>query len=323
MNKKELLRELSLKINTGEITQEELINKLNIPTLAQSSTSLQVKDSSHFSITGMLYVFGAAVAIIGLIIFIAQIWEDLGSMAHILITLGLGLLITLSGSILIKQKPKNNIGSIFHFIGGMLIPGGALVTLEELNITFDSAWPLAITFGIIFAFYLILNSAHKRAVLTFFSIANGTAFVYLLVGAIEDFRNVDLYMYLTMIIGVSYLLLAHSFRVGWNKKLLGLLYFFGTLGILGAGFIEVFDSGIWKLFYFIIVFTGLYLSVHMKSRIILALSTMFLIIHISYITGEYFANSFGWPISLILLGFMIIGLGYGSVHINKTYIKQT
>lgn len=322
MNKTELLQELLLKISTGEITREELTNQLNIPALAQSSASLQVKESSHFSITGMLYVFGAAVAIIGLIIFIAQIWEDLGSAAHILITLGLGLIITLSGSILLKQKPEDNIGSIFHFIGGILIPGGALVTLEELSLTSNSVWPFAITFGIIFVFYLILNSAHKRAVLTFFTIANGTTFVYLLVGAIEDFRNEDLYMYLTMIIGASYLLLAQSFRDGWNKKLLGALYFFGTLGILGAGFIEVLDSGIWELFYFIVVFAGLLLSVYMKSRIILVLSTLFLIVHVSYITGEYFADSFGWPISLILLGFMIIGLGYGSVHINKTYIKQ-
>lgn len=243
MTKTELLQELLLKINTGEITREELASQLNILTITQPSPSLQDNESSHFSITGMLYVFGAAVTIIGLIIFIAQIWEDIGSIAHVLVTLGLGLIITLSGSILLKQKPEDNIGSIFHFIGGILIPGGALVTLEELNLADNPAWPFAITFGIIFVFYLILNSAHKRAVLTFFTIANGTAFIYLLVGAIENFRNDDLYMYLTMIIGTSYLLLAESFRDGWNNRLLGALYFFGALGILGAGFVEVIDSG--------------------------------------------------------------------------------
>lgn len=321
MNKTELLQELYLKISTGEITREELASQLNLPITGQTVPDQEVKGASHFSITGMLYVFGASVAIIGLIIFIAQIWDDLGSSAHILITLGLGLIITASGSLLLKQKPNDSIGPIFHFIGGMLIPSGALVTLDELSTGINSIWPVAITFGIIFAFYLVLNSVHKNAVLTFFAIANGTAFVYLLVGAIEDFHNEDLYMYLTMIIGASYLLLAQSFRDGWNKRLLGALYFFGSLGILGAGFVEVIDSGIWELLYFIVVFGGLYLSVFMKSRIILVMSTIFLIVHVSYITEEYFANSLGWPITLILLGFVIIGLGYGSVHINKTYLK--
>jgi len=156
-----------------------------------------------------------------------------------------------------------------------------------------------------------------------FAIANGTTFVYLLAGALDDFRSDDLYIYLTMAIGVSYLLLAHSFRDNWNKILLGALYFFGSLGILGAGFSKVLDSGFWELFYFIAVFAGLYLSVYLKSRIILVLSTVFLIVHVSYLTGEYFADSLGWPISLILLGFVIIGLGYGSVNINKTYIKKS
>lgn len=318
MNKTELLQELKQKISTGEITHEELATQLNI---SQPLPLQEVKATSRFSITGMLYVFGAAVAIIGLVIFIAQIWDDLGSFAHILITLGMGLLLTALGSILLRQKPTDSIGSIYHFIGGILIPGGALVTLEELLTDISSIWPVAITFGIIFAFYLITNSVHKNAVLTFFAIANGTAFTYLLTGALDDFRTDNLYTYLTMIIGASYLLLAHSFINNWNQRLLGALYFFGTLGILGAGFDEVLDSTIWEVFYFLVVFACLYLSVALKSKIILVISTIFLIVHVSYITQEYFANSLGWPITLILLGFVIIGLGYGSVHINKTYLK--
>jgi len=223
----------------------------------------------------------------------------------------------------LKQKPEDNIGPIFHFIGGMLIPGGALVTLYELEVDFVS-WPVAITFGGIFAFYLLLNAIHKHPILTFFTIANGTAFIYLLVGALVEgryYNHEDLYAYLTMTIGASYLFLAHAFRSGWNKYLIGALYFFGSGGFLGAAFSRVFDSVPWQLLYFLIVFGGLFLSVYMKSRIILVISTLFLIAHISYITSEYFANSVGWPISLVILGFVFIALGYISVAINKKYIK--
>lgn len=324
MNKEELLQELSTKINTGEISQEEIVNRLNFatPTIQQIDDE---KKKPHFSITKMLYILGAATAIIGIVIFIAQIWDDIGSFGRITVTLGLGLLIAAIGSMLLKQKPKENLGAIFHLIGGILIPGGAIVTLSELEVNFTSLWPVTITFGIIFAFYLLLNTTHKHPILTFFAIANGTAFIYLLVEAIiKDpfYRHKDLYAYLTMVIGASYLLLTHSFKDGWNKHLVGALYFFGSAGFLGAAFSQVFDSVPWQLLYFLIVLGGLFLSVYTKSRSILVISTLFLLAHVSYITSEYFADSLGWPISLVILGFVFIGLGYTSVTINKRYIKD-
>lgn len=32
--------------------------------------------------------------------------------------------------------------------------------------------------------------------------------------------------------------------------------------------------------------------------------------------------SIGWPASLILLGFIIIGIGYFSISLNRKYLKQ-
>ena len=63
------------------------------------------------------------------------------------------------------------------------------------------------------------------------------------------------------------------------------------------------------------------MSVYLKSKIILLMSTIFLIVHVSYITGEYFADSLGWPVVLVLLGFVFMGLGYASIIINNRYIK--
>lgn len=272
----------------------------------------------------MLYVLGAAIVIIGIVVFVAQIWEDMSSLGHIVVTLGLGLLFAAIGSMLFKQKLENDIGAIFHFIGGVLIPSGAIVMLNEFEVDFVSLCPVAITFGVIFVFYLLLNAIHKHPILTFFAIANGTAFIYLFVEALvtgQNYSYKDLYAYLTMVIGMSYLCLAHAFRDGWNKKLLGLLYFFGSGGMFGAAFSQVFNSPAWQLFYFLLVLGGLCLSVYMKSSSILVLSTVFLIAHVSYITSVYFADSLGWPISLVILGFVFICLGYSLVVINKKYIK--
>lgn len=325
MNKGELLQELSSKIDSGEISREEVISRLNLAPEKQQRSGEGRKRLSHFSVTKMLYILGAAIVITGIAFFVVQIWDDIGSFSRILVTLGLGLFITVIGSILLKRKPEDNIGSIFHFIGGMLIPIGSVVALYELDVSVSSLWPVAITFGAIFVFYLLLNITHKHPVLTFFTIANGTAFIYLIIEAMVEgpyYRHDDLYAYLTMVVGASYLLLAYAFHNSWNKKLIGVLYFFGSAGFLGAAFSRVFDSVPWQLIYFPIILGGLFLSAYMRSRSILVISTLFLIAHISYITSEYFADSLGWPISLVILGFAFIGLGYASITINKKYIKK-
>ncbi|MEK7118687.1 MAG: DUF2157 domain-containing protein, partial [Patescibacteria group bacterium] len=323
MNKEELLQELSAKLGTCEISREEVISRFGFVPARATDGEVEEESPAHFSVTKMLYVLGAAIVVIGIVIFVFQIWDDIGSSGRILVTLGLGILLTAIGSVLLKNKPEENLGTVFHFIGGMLIPGGAIVTLSELNADVVSLWPVAITFGVIFVFYLLLNFVHKNAILTFFSIANGTAFVYLVVGAIVDgplYIHEDLYAYLTMVIGASYLLLGHAFRDGWNKKLMVVLHFFGITGFLGAAFSQVFDSVPWQMLYSLIVIGGFCLAVYMKSRSILVMSTVFLIAHVSYITGEYFADSLGWPISLVILGFVFILLGYVSININKKYI---
>ncbi len=322
MNKNELLEELSLKIASGEISSEELLQFGNI-TPSQSFRPT-AKPGWHFSVTKMLYFIGAAIVVVGLIIFVQQIWYDIGTFGRIAVTLGLGLLFTSLGSALLKDKPEDSLGTVFHFMGGMLIPSGALVALTELYGSVDTLWPVAITIGATSVFYLVINSVHKNALITFFTIANCTGFLYLTVGAIvgENYYSIDtLFEYLTILTGASYLLLSSSFQNTWNHKLIGALHFFGSAGILFAAFMLVMDSGIWELMYFALVASGLFLAVYMKSKIVLIMSTLFLIVHVSYITSEYFADSLGWPISLVILGFIFIGLGYVSISINKKYIS--
>lgn len=327
MDKEELLQELQIKVANGEVSREEITQIFGVPqTFTQHEEHLVTESVGHrFTVTKMLYALGASVVVIGIIIFMAQIWDDMGSFGRVLITFGLGLLMALLGSMLLKTKPESNLGSVFHFIGGMLVPGGAVVTLDELNL--DTDWSFSLIFVGIFVFYFLLNYMHKNAILTFFTIANGTAAIYLVTNALFDpilgYRDMEiLFQYLTMVLGISYMILAYSFKIGSNTKLTGALNFFGISGLLGAAFIRVLDSGAWELFYFILVFGTLFVSVYTRSRIILVMSTLFLIAHVTYITSEYFADSLGWPVALVLLGFMFIGLGYSSIAINNKYIKQ-
>jgi hypothetical protein len=322
MNKEQLLNEIKNKISTGEITRDEIINSL------KTETTIPQNKPSIFSLTKIFYALGAVIVIIGLITFVSQIWNDIQSFGRILVTFGLGFLMTGIGAMLIKNKPEDKIGTVFYFIGGILVPSGALVTLYELSTGGYHSWIVAGTFGSLFAFYLLLNWINKNSILAFFAIANGTAFVYLLVNAIISnpydmwFNSGDIYQYLTVVIGMSYLQLGRFFEGKWNSFLIGVIYFVGITGLLGSAFSLIFDSGIYQLIYFVILIACFFLSVSLKNRIILIMSTIFLITFLSYITSEYFANSVGWPVSLVFLGFLFIGLGYISININKNYISK-
>ena len=324
MNKQELLQELIQKVQMGEIRKEEVTLVME----QDNTSSVQIKSSvlhNPVTITRLLYVIGAIIVTIGLVVFLSQIWKDIGPGGRVLVTLGLGMLMAFLGSVLLVNKPKHMIGSIFHALGGVLIPSGAMVLLSEIDLNINSLWPIAIVFFAIFVFYLLLNLFHKRVILTFISVVMGTISAYLITASLTQglVRSVlydDIFVYLTMILGISYLLFAYVFREGWNSRLVGMLQFFGSIAVLGSAFNRIFESGIWEFVYTLIIIGGFFFSVYIKSRTILVVTTAFLTAYISYITGRYFADSFGWPLTLIVLGFVFIGLGYMSVSISKKYI---
>ena len=114
MNKEELLQQLAMRISTGEIRSDEVVSRLNLVPI--SADQPQMKKSTTFSATKILYVLGASIVVIGIIFFVAQIWNDIGSAGRISVTLGIGLLITLAGSVLLKSRPGESIGMVFHAI---------------------------------------------------------------------------------------------------------------------------------------------------------------------------------------------------------------
>jgi hypothetical protein len=64
------------------------------------------------------------------------------------------------------------------------------------------------------------------------------------------------------------------------------------------------------------------LSIWLKSKSFLVFGALFLMIYILKITSEYFTNSLGWPLALVLAGLLLIGIGALSVWLNKRYLGK-
>jgi uncharacterized membrane protein YgaE (UPF0421/DUF939 family) len=63
------------------------------------------------------------------------------------------------------------------------------------------------------------------------------------------------------------------------------------------------------------------LAVRIKSTSALVVSAIGIISYLIKISTKYFANSLGWALLLMLIGFMVIGVGYFMYSLNRKYIS--
>src|SRR5262249_40735983 len=105
----------------------------------------------------------------------------------------------------------------------------------------------------------------------------------------------------------------------------GALYGLGVLAFLGGalalGNWEPHQNVFWELIFPGLVFGVIFLSVHLKSKAFLTFGSMYLMGYILKITAEYFKNGLGWPLALILAGFLLMAVGYYSFYLNRKYIS--
>jgi len=64
------------------------------------------------------------------------------------------------------------------------------------------------------------------------------------------------------------------------------------------------------------------MSTHLKSRIFLIFGSLALGAYLTKITAEYFSDSLGWGFSLVVVGFLLMGVAYLAVRVNRRYVSS-
>lgn len=320
---------LLISLRTG--LQEGIISRADIESLLSPIAKAGDEDtrvSKTFNLSGVLYYVGAGIAFIGVGIFIGDNWEDLSSALRILLTLGTGLAFFTAASLLESTKLTDRIPDAFHFLGGLLIPGGIFVTLYELGFRGSDFGPgfiflaLALSYGFAASFY-------RHNLLLAFALCYGTLAYFLITEAMANgfvsFDRGDYLAYRFVALGASYMVLGYAFRILFAKFLTPWLYGFGALAILGGAFaLQGFkpnQSVFWEIVYPGLVFGAMFIAIYLRSRAVLMLGAAFLVGDIFKLTSEYFQDSLGWPLMLVLAGFLLIGVGYMVFYLNRKYIQ--
>lgn len=330
MDKQQIIAFIEGQIATGKITKTDLLTlaggEVSAPVSRESVMTPAPQEAGSKKLITIFYVIGAIIALVGVIILVAQNWNEIGFAGRLLVTLGISV-VTYISAMLLNKPHQNTISSVFFTIAAALAPIGAMVMIAEASgrFTFMNQFVTAIILFIIFGAALFIS---KRAILMLITVAFASWAYYALLLEVFSFNyDMDYMKWATMLLGASYLLIGY-----WYKKLTsdssetsnqryavaGILSGLGTLGILTAG---ITVGGFFDLIYIALIFAAFYGGVYLKSRSMLLFGAIFLVAHIIKITSKYFAQSIGWPIALILVGFLVIGVGYLTFYLNKRFIS--
>ncbi len=322
MDKQQIISFITEQVREGKITKADLfaITDGGVP-------ASEVKEHASKNLITTFYSIGTIIALIGVSILVGQHWDEIGFIGRILVSLGISL-VTYVSALLLTKPSQNTLSQVMFTISAALAPLGVYVMLKEANIVMDTSVQIATALSLTFIYGVAFWISRKN-VLVLLSIGFATWAYFAGLKNFLDYNfTSDLTKWASMLLGFSYILVGYGYYKAvlpvddTDKKqknsVRGILYALGTFAILLAG-ISVGDY--FDIIFIAFIFAAFYGSVFLKSRGMLILGALFLVAHIIKLTSKYFVGSIGWPIALIGVGFLVIGVGYFTFYLNKRFLR--
>ena len=121
----------------------------------------------------------------------------------------------------------------------------------------------------------------------------------------------------SLITGVCVMSAAYGLhKAGRYARLTGLGYFFGSVMAYSGLFGLVHDTS-FELVYLAVTASMLYACVVLQSRALLFTTVIAMLGFIGYYTAKHFANSLGWPVTLVLMGVAFLGVGTIAIKVRR------
>ena len=313
MSKEEALKDIVALAKHNQISLEEIKHALETSPLLASKPSSSVL-SKLLGYIGGIFVFA------GIGVFISMFWDDFGSAARVIVTLGVGLMAFIVGLVCLadkrNEKHYDKAAVPLFIVSSILQPMGILVMLQEYSSGGDARH------GLIFmsAYMLIQQGA------TFWAKRLSVlAFSAILFGCILLANVFDVWGWpgelIGMVIGVSLICVAYALQQSKHMAIAPFWYFVGGVILMWSVF-EAVENTPLELLYLGLSALIIFLSTHVRSRALLGVGTLAMLIYIGYYTAKHFANTLGWPIALVVIGVALIALSSLAVRLNNKYIKQ-
>ena len=319
MDKQELLRSVTELSRDGVVTQDEVMEAYREgidPSIGSASPRMDF--------SGILSYLGGGIVVLGIAIFIEQHWDTLTTFTKIFSTLGVGILAYWNGVVLSREERYVSFGLAFHLIAALVLPIGLFVTFDQVGFIVEQSDVQSLIFVILTGFYLASYRIFGKTLFSFWSVVFGTSLFGCVTTYLGEWSTFGLDAHFTsyqfLVIGLTYLSLGHAFLSRREAPLTKYLYAFGLtfffLSALELGGYAPEQNWFWELIYPGLALGATLLSVPLRSRSFLIVGALALVVYIFKITGEYFSDSFGWPLALVIAGLALIGVGTLFVRLN-------
>lgn len=266
--------------------------------------------SRIFAYLGGIFVF------VGLGIFVAMRWDDLGPAGRVMLTLGPGLCLFVLALVCTTDARLEAAATPLFLVAGLVQPTGILVVLREYGRGGE------VEHAVLFMSLLMLVQqgctfgARRRTVLAF------TTVVFASIAVFVSLDLLEANLYVTGItMGVSLLCVGWSLDRSPHRAIAGLVYFFGAALALEETYSWLRREPLE------ILFLGaacgvVVLAAVARSRSLLVVGTAALVGYIADFIYQHFADNLGAPLALMAMGLVFLGLGAAAVRINAQYIAR-
>ncbi|RJQ37167.1 DUF2157 domain-containing protein [Candidatus Parcubacteria bacterium] len=325
MNREQALAEIRSWISQGIISEADLSR-----TIAAAPAPERAGWIRHrFTIAEVLYALGGVLVLSGIGVLIAQQWQNLPTIARILVTFGSAVAAYGVGIALLSHPALGKLGQVFAALSGILMPIGVATILYEMDLDIGALNTQVLLASVCLLIFGVSSVVFRRTVFYVFTLLFGTWFYFAtalwLVEGNPMFQTGRFIQYLILIAGAAYLALGYYFDLRSMEYAARRLYAIGTLGFLGAAFALggwfPDQNAFWEFIFPFLAVGFIFLSVPTRSGAFLTLGSLFLMGYIGKITAEYFADTFGWELSLVVAGLLVMATGYVSLRLRRKYLR--
>ncbi|MFA7276387.1 MAG: hypothetical protein WC043_06270 [Pseudobdellovibrionaceae bacterium] len=264
----------------------------------------------------MVYLGGAFI-FVGLCVYIGMIWDDIGSIARVIVSFGSGLVAFIMGLVCLGDVRFQRAATPLFLIAAALEPTGLFVFMDEyLPHSGDVAKAATVVFGFMLIQQGVAFIGTQKTSLLFFSLLFFYSMLFSLMGLWDLSDPEDL-----LVPSLTGLMVAWGVAKTPHHAIAPFFYFCAAATTAISAF-DLFENSPLDILLIGVAAALIYLSTYAASRTLLLVGVVSLLAYLGYYTDEYFMDIVGWPIALIIMGMIMIGISFFAVKLGQKIAKQ-
>lgn len=299
----------------ADIAQRHQLSAADIAAfLAQGAAEPQRRAEILTKLFGYL---GGLLVFAGLAVYAGMQWDAMTSTERIAVTLGPGLVAYVLAVAALRDSRYVRAATPLFLMAGLLQPSGMLIAFAELAQGDEPRHALLLVFGTMIVSFGLTFWRERRSTLLFLLLIYASSWfatAFDLLGLDEDYNALAVGSFLTLV--------TYAISRSPHRAIAGFWYFIGS-GLLLAASFEILENTAFDVAFLGLACFLMFVSLVVRSRALLLNGTLGVLFFLGYYTSEYFADTVGWPLALLVMGFVLIGMSKLALTLNQRFIKES